>query len=316
MIKSKLVWILLLMLISSLWGIHDDAGTSGFNFLKMNFSTRAAAMGNAYTGLSNDADGVFFNPAGLVRTTRMELATTYLNYFEGYNGGSLAFVLPVEKNIRLATFIQFLTTSDIEKTLVDAAGNYAGTDGTFGSTDFVVGLSYARVLNDVLYLGSNLKFISETIDDNNAVAIAGDISLMHRTTNDDLMLGASLRNVGKQLTYFTDAEYAEGLPTVAEVGFSYHPLEQLYANLDICKPLTSDIYGKLGVEYKVHRLLSLRGGYKTNAADWKLGGDYDWLSGVSMGFGVCWKSYMIDYAAVSYGDLGLVNQFSIKYLFK
>jgi len=38
------------------------------------------------------------------------------------------------------------------------------------------------------------------------------------------------------------------------------------------------------------------------------------LAGLSMGFGVHWRNYVIDYAASSYGDLGMVHQFSLRYL--
>ena len=70
--------ILILILIISLFAQSDDAGTSGFTFLKMNFSARARAMGNAYTGLSNDASAVFYNPAGMIQITSSQASNTYM----------------------------------------------------------------------------------------------------------------------------------------------------------------------------------------------------------------------------------------------
>ncbi|MCK4957717.1 MAG: hypothetical protein KAS49_08775, partial [Candidatus Cloacimonetes bacterium] len=59
----------------------------------------------------------------------------------------------------------------------------------------------------------------------------------------------------------------------------------------------------------------LRGGYKTNAADWKAGGDAEIFSGISMGMGLNWQKYIFDYAVISGGDLGLLNSITISYKF-
>jgi long-subunit fatty acid transport protein len=64
--KYKIISLMLLLYVVNV-AAEDTAGTTGFTFLKVNYSARAAAMGNAYTGLANDAGAVFFNPAGLVQ---------------------------------------------------------------------------------------------------------------------------------------------------------------------------------------------------------------------------------------------------------
>ncbi len=304
----------LLAAILPLAAVNDDAGTTGFNFLKVTYSTRAAAMGNAYTGLSNDADAVFFNPAGLVEARGGEVATSYMSYIDGFQGGSLSYLMANNPNRRVAFFTKYLTRGDITKTLVDDSGNYAGEDGTYASTDLELGATIAFRINDVINLGINAKYIHESIDDASAGAAVLDVGLLHQTTNQNLKLGLALRNIGKQLSYYSDDEYDEGLPTLVEVGFSYHPVERLIAGLDIYKPLAGDFSGRLGLEYRVHPLLDLRAGYKTNADDWRTGGDMEALAGLSMGFGVHWRNYVIDYAASSYGDLGMVHQFSLRYL--
>ena len=54
--KKNLILIMIILLSVFLAAENENAGTSGFTFLNVNYSARAAAMGNAYTGLSNDAD--------------------------------------------------------------------------------------------------------------------------------------------------------------------------------------------------------------------------------------------------------------------
>ena len=58
MLYKKAVIIIVMILIAGvqLFSIHEDAGTTGFAFLKFQISPRAAALGNAFTGLADDAE--------------------------------------------------------------------------------------------------------------------------------------------------------------------------------------------------------------------------------------------------------------------
>lgn len=314
--KKFFIMSLLIMLTMILSAENENAGTSGFTFLKVNYSARSAAMGNAYTGLSNDADAVFFNPAGLVQVRSPQASLTYMNYIDGVNCGSAVYVLPYNEKTSFGVFAKGLSATE-ERTIANEMGQFEGIDGTFGMSDVVFGISAARYLLDMLDVGLNVKYIQESLDDKSASAIAIDAGIIHQSTNENLKVGISFRNFGKQLSYYTDNEYEEIMPMTLTVGFNYHPKEKLYATVDVYKPLDNDIFGRIGLEYKVHKLLDLRAGYKTNASDWATGGDNDFLSGISAGAGFNLQQYnlLLDYAIVSYGDLGLVNQISIKYVF-
>ena len=45
--------------------INPNAGTTGFNFLKIGVGTRAAALGGAYAAVSGNIEASAWNPAGL-----------------------------------------------------------------------------------------------------------------------------------------------------------------------------------------------------------------------------------------------------------
>jgi len=51
---------------SSAWaGLgNENAGTTVFNFLKIESAARPTAMGGAFTGLADDASALYYNPAG------------------------------------------------------------------------------------------------------------------------------------------------------------------------------------------------------------------------------------------------------------
>ncbi len=306
--------VIMILVISPL-NANENKGTTGFDFLRVTYSARAAAMADAYTGLSDDANAVFYNPAGLVQMNNRTISSTYINYFEGFHGGSLVFAFPFGEDTYLAFFSQYLGTGNITRTEVDAYGDYLPSAGTFGANSIVFGVSGSRFIHEMLNIGITGKVIREQLDDHSAAAVAADIALLHQTTNDKLIVGAVLRNFGTQLTYHTADKYEENMPTGFSIGFRYFPHEQLTGVLDINKPFDNEFAVNAGVEYSVHPLLDLRVGYKARANDWRAGGDYDFLSGLSLGFGIERNNYNVDYAVSSYGDLGLVNQISLQYSF-
>jgi len=312
--KYKIALLILILASTSVYPANENAGTSGFSFLKVKYSARASALGNAFTGLSNDASAVFFNPSGLIQVTKSEIQATYMNYLEGINSGSLVYVRPISRKFVVAGFAQFLTAKET-RTLADASGNYLGSAGEFGISDLVLGMAVSRYINSILNIGFSIKYIRESLDENVGSALAFDISLMHQTTNKNIKVGVTYKNLGSQFTYYTDSEYKEKLPQVLTIGFNYHPQDKLYVLLDINKPIDLDFSGRIGIEYRAYEKLFLRAGYKTNASDWKNGGDYDLFSGISLGLGFLLRSYKIDYSINSYGDLGFVNQLSLGYSF-
>lgn len=306
--------VILVTLSGSLFG-NDNKGTTGFNFLRVAYSARAAALANSYIGLSDDANAVFFNPAGLVQISGRSFSSTYINYFEGFHGGAAIYSMPIQEHTQIAFFSQFLGTGSITRTEVDQFGQFTGSDGTFGANNLIFGVSGGRFIHEMLNIGVTGKVIREQLDDHSATAVAADLSILHQTTNEKLIVGVALQNIGTQLTYHTSEKYDEGMPSGAAVGFRYFPHEQLTAVLDIRKPFDHDFAAGAGVEYSVHPTLDLRLGYDTRGSDWQAGGDLDFLSGFSTGLGFTRGSYVVDYAVSSYGDLGIVNQVSLSYLF-
>jgi hypothetical protein len=312
--KKMILLLIAGLMLAPLVAIHDDAGTSGFAFLKMSFYAKAAAMANAFTAESNDANTVFYNPAGLANLSSKKASSTYMSYFDGINTGSISFAFPYKNGFKIAVFSQFLSAKE-DRTLVDADGNYSGKDGTFGASNLVFGIAAAKTFNPSLDLGFSMKFINESLDSNSASAIAMDVSVLHQTANENVKVGVVIKNLGAQISYHTDEKYKEKLPTMYIAGFQYLVSDKITANLDLVKPATNDFFGCVGLEYRFQERFALRSGYKTNSGSWKMGGETDYLSGLSFGFGVFWNQFDFDYALVSYGDLGLVNQLSLSYRF-
>ena len=199
--------------------------------------------------------------------------------------------------------------------------------GTFDNSDFIMGGTYSYYFNEQLNLGISGKYIQETIDSKSASAVAFDVGIFYIVPLvKKIRVGVSIRNIGTQLSYFTDSEYDDGLPLVYAGGISYRTelksrdntadfIPSMIVSLDLSLPQGSDLIGSIGTEFQVHKQFLVRAGYKTNAGDYKNGGDNEVFSGFSTGVGFVRNNLKIDYALNSYGDLGFVNQVTLKYQF-
>lgn len=315
-----------ILLALPLVAISDDAGTSGFSSLKIIYSARANAMAGAFSSLDDDIDVIFFNPANLGGYDKKnEVSSTFMSYFDGYNGGSVVYQRQRSNKTNIAFFGQFLASDEIPKTINGENGGYIEA-GTFDNSDFIMGGTYSYYFNEQLNLGISGKYIQETIDDKSASAVAFDLGILHRPVNEKIRVGVAIRNLGTQISHFTDTEYDEGLPVVYAGGISYRTalktrndeaefIPSMIVSLDLSLPQGSDLVGSVGTEFQVHKQFLVRAGYKTNAGDYKNGGDNEIYSGFSTGVGFVRNSLKIDYALNSYGDLGFINQVSLKYQF-
>ena len=59
-------------------------------FSQKGFSARSSALGNSYTALSNDVEGVFFNPAGLAGCTGIQVQTSFAKLFPDVEDDNLS----------------------------------------------------------------------------------------------------------------------------------------------------------------------------------------------------------------------------------
>lgn len=306
---------LLLILSSLLVGVNENAGTTGFNNLQVIYSARAMGMARAMTGFSGVIEGMQFNPASVLQIEDKVLSSTFSSYVVESSGGALHFLYPKNENVTYGVMLHYLNFGQIDRTEVTSGNEYLDLGETFGASNIMFGLTAARMINPSIDLGVSLKAIYDNIDTYSAAAVVLDGGLVHHPENEKIQVGIAIRNLGTQVAYYTEDKYKEGLPLTFAAGISYQLKPSILAAIDISKPKASNLSVKFGAEGQIHPMLKLRGGYNTNSADWKTGGDWDWSSGFTFGVGFNWKNYVLDYGVASYGNLGFVNQLTLQYQF-
>lgn len=281
--------------------------TVGMPFLKLGVGARPVALGEAYTAVSDDANAMFWNPAGLGMMNQVDASVMIMDIYNAVTYGSGAVVFPVQRRGRVS---MGLAGSYLYAT--DTFRNELGENqGTFRVSDAlgVVGMGWK--VERYLSLGINAKFVASAIGDQyHAYSVLGDLGVKVNPT-DYTYFGAMVQHVGTPRSFDTGIEFA---PTTFRGGLALHfPFEG--SHLLFCTDLSwpVDEPPKLGVggEFKLYIApedaagssgFSLRAGYLSgyHVGDW---------GGLSAGIGYeyefsKWVHLSLDFVYFSYGFLG------------
>jgi hypothetical protein len=279
----------------------SNVGTSGAAFLEIAPGARPVGMGQAYTGVADDIDAIYWNPAGLARVAHPELEGMHMQYFQNIGYEYAAFAYPTPNHGTWGMAITNLHTDDIQSRTQDSDT----PTGTFSAIDSAYYLSYAYPLTAQLSFGANAKWIRQSIDNAHANAYAGDGGVLYETGWHQLRLGAALQNVGNQVKFNDESD---PLPLTYRLGASLPAGPHFLMSSDIILPRDSAVAVAFGGEYKTHLFDgisgALRSGYQT-------GSTVDGLNGVSVGAGLTLGRASFDFAWVPLGELGNSYRYSL-----
>ena len=93
-----------------------DVGTTSANFLKIPPPARAAAMGQAFTALSDDESALYYNPAGAASMFQNRVAFTHVEWFQNIFVEQLGAILDYGRYGNLGLGVDWLDAGSIERT--------------------------------------------------------------------------------------------------------------------------------------------------------------------------------------------------------
>ena len=284
---KKILNILMIMMVSSVFAIASSGGNSSSDFLKLGVEARALGMGSAYAAVSDDVHAVYWNPAGLADCEGKQLSLSHLEYVAEINYENIEYAQEMFGGVVGVDF-RLLHVEDERR-------NKAGDKiGTFMDYNRSIGLAYGFVFNDNLNIGFGMKFITICLDGTEGSSVGFDGGLLYKIS-DELKAAAVVQNVGDGLKLGYDKS---DLPTNLKVGVSYLCTEKMLVAADINSPIYGEKNYSLGCEYSMIEAMKLRTGYKLREEGNELGG----LDGFSAGLGFSYNKYTIDYAYVPFGE--------------
>jgi hypothetical protein len=284
---------------------------SGFEFLRTDIGGRPAAMGGAFTAVTGDLYGIRYNPASLV-DIQDKASFTFLDHLLDMHSGFLAVNLSsLTGKGSLALSVAYTSYGELKKTDIQ------GTElGSFSPFDMLVSATYGLVILPELRFGVTAEFLHSKIDTYSASALSADAGLIYRIPSQDLNIGLAIQNMGTALQAFVDEK--EKLPLAYRLGISKRLAHlPLLLDFDVIRyaydesDLFGGLYWALGGEFTLSEHLLLRWGYNSRGQEENVGAASDRLSGISLGLGIRWRRFGIDYGYCDHGALGSMNHFSI-----
>lgn len=262
-------------------------GTSAAPFLSIAQGARATAMGSAFVGISDDQSAMYWNPAGLAKTSGVGVMFDHTAWLAdvSYNFLAASYSLGDLGVIGLS-----FTTSDYGDMKVTTIDEPQGTGESFTARDVSFSVAYALSLTDNFCIGFNPKVVYQSLWKMSATAFAMDIGVQYRTPFEGIILAASISNFGTKMQLsgnsnliLVDLDLQNGgnndkipanleteawaLPLNFRVGLGYtaefNEQNKLTLALDALHP--SDNYECInaGLEYWFMDLIAVRGGYNS-----------------------------------------------------
>ena len=290
-----------------------SSGTSGFSFLNLPVGARATALGQAFTSVPNDIQGLVYNPASLATLAASQLSFQHLSYVDNVDQEAVSYGhAGRQEGMSWGILANYLSVKDITRTVStgQSSGDGFTENGTFSTYDMALGLSAAGPVLEDLKVGGTVKFIRESLSDASSNAGAFDGGVIYRLSDEHSWnVGVSLLNVGFASKY---ADAAVKLPSTFRTGISGQPFSQWLLAADYVKRVDTSGEFDVGAEVTPRRFLSLRLGYRYALTAPDLGG----LSNFSAGIGLRHNRFSFDYAFIPMGDLGITHRITVGYRFK
>jgi len=336
---KKIILILILIATSIYAGDVARKGTTGAEQVLIPVGARGIATGGAFLANITGLESIFYNPAGLDVYPQTEAMFSYVNYLADINisyfaiGTSLGDIGSIGLDLKTFDFGDIPVTTE---TFPD------GTGETYSPSFLTIGFTYSKVLTDRISIGTNLKIISENIQNTNATGFALDAGVQYRFS-EALMIGATVKNIGSDMNYSgQDLASRTVIPgsipgsstgsyEVITEGFqipSFFQLSMTYAlnineqnNLMFAGAYTAnnsfEDIANLGMEYGFMNNFFVRGGY-----NFLVQNTSEYVYGLTFGAGLDYKlggevGFVFDYAFRDVKDFPTANHvFTIKLSFQ
>ncbi len=324
----KKIILSIILLYSSVFSQNPNLGTAGAQFLEIPVGAKPAAMAGAYTGISDDASSVFWNPAGLTSITSNEAHFSYMRWFDQFDFNAFSAAFNFNDIGVVGVSVILFTMDDMEITTEQEPN---GTGRFFGAQDIAIGISYSKLLTDKFAFGITAKYLEQTIWNESASGLAFDVGTQYTLDFQNLTIAMNMRNFGPDLQFdgddlivvhdlsddlpqnrLTNARLettAFQLPLSFQVGVGFDLYNSDFISIrgaiDAIHPNDNQERIHFGSEVSVYNRIFIRGGYKFNYDD----EDFTFGAGVNIPLD---KTYFeFDYAYSIYDILPSIHRISL-----
>jgi hypothetical protein len=287
-----------------------------YDFLRVDMSARAAALGGSYVTNNDDVDVIYFNPAGMQFLEKSPVSFSFVKHLLDINLFSLAYSTDFENIGRIGTAIKYINYGTFDE--ADEFGNRTG-EFVAGELAWIVG--YAGSFQENFYYGANAKVIYSSIADNSSSAIALDLGVHYAIPSQQINIAAAVLNLGTQISSYLETK--EDVPVDIVVGISKR-LENLPLRLSLdfhrLNKKRDDILQHfkgftVGAEFYLSKVFTLQLGYDNERRSELKIGTTSGIAGFNAGLGVLISDYQFNYGYSSLGLVGAMHRITLSTAF-
>lgn len=274
----KLIIIIVLLFIWKI--IYSFPGGMSGAFLNYGLSPRSLALGKTFTGLANDAEAGYFNPAGLAQVNVQDIKLAHSFLYDGTRMEYIGYALPTRFYGTFGVTLINFGVDEFESR--DLSNNRF--DPTYATENAYI-FSYAYRISRYFGLGSNLKIITKNISVFGDVSVGGDLGAIVFGPG-NASFGAFIQNIlPPKLTLVLDEEK---FPLVLRFGGALRLFNErviILTDLLTTERLWQDqpafdasrLYPHLGIEFElIPQILTQRIGIDRNEIGFGIGLRREW----------------------------------------
>lgn len=287
-------------------------GQSTFEFLRVNMSPRAAALGGSFVSNNDDPDVIFYNPAGLILLESSPASFSFVKHLMDINLASISYSTHIDNVGRIGAAVKYINYGTFT-----GADEFGNRNGDYGAGEFAFLFGFAGNLDKNFHYGANAKFIYSGIENYSSTGAAVDLGLHYNIPGEQLNFGFAVLNLGGQLASYIDTK--EELPLDIAVGVS-KKLQHLPLKLSLdfhkLNEERDDFIQKfkafsVGAEFTLSKVLTFRLGYDNERRSELKIGSFAGIAGFNAGLGVNVSDYQFSYGFSSLGLIGAYHRIGI-----
>ncbi|MBL1211979.1 MAG: PorV/PorQ family protein [Ignavibacteriae bacterium] len=292
------------------------AGISTLQFLKIGVGGRAAAMGESFIAVADDASALYWNPAGLVQKKENQIMFSHNEWVVDIQHEFAGAVYHLGPND--AVGLAF-TSLHMDKMPVTTEVNPFGTGEYFTFSDIALAVTYSKKMTEQFSFGGTIRYVEETLDKLKMRGVMVDLGTLYWTGLGTTRFAVTISNFGNEVApdgevvLFGNRKNSDwqsfSPPTLFRIGFAFEPyqtdLHRITASAQLNHPNDNSENVVTGFEYSYKEVFFFRGGYKFNVEE----------QNISFGAGlkapISIANVIFDYAFSNFERLGSAHRFSL-----
>ena len=313
------------------------AGITSVNFMKISQGARQSGMGEAFTGIADDVNAIYWNPAGLGQLSRHQACFMHSAWLIDVNIEYLAYALPIKGVGTFGVYGTMLNAGNILIRLEDPSNPdvpLPPTGEEASASDLNLTVAFGKRFADFLgenspvsdlYAGLSLNITNERIVDDEGGGISANISAFYYPKYENYSLGLTVENAGV-------SNNRPSLPLAIKAGFGYrfsfeHMMVPFTEESIFSAPENDSAAGIDVIFYPVEQLTRVNVGAEKYwtlnnlhsvgvRAGYKFGYDLGMLAGFTLGLAYRLNSgsdttFDLDYSMNPYAELGIAHRISL-----